>query len=106
MSSCCSSCSEAAGIKQNKFISSHKKLLLRHKKNFLASHHHKTAQLRPVVLRQTQCQATWHFLLLRLKLTLLPVLVDELLKAAGVGADGRVHCERFAKAVTRPAAKR
>ncbi|XP_073328428.1 calmodulin-like protein 4 [Pagrus major] len=27
--------------------------------------------------------------------------VDELLKEAGVGADGRVHCEQFAKAVTR-----
>ncbi|XP_075884667.1 calmodulin-like protein 4 [Nelusetta ayraudi] len=32
--------------------------------------------------------------------------VDELLKEAGVGADGRVHCERFAKAVARPSAKR
>nr|XP_020504545.1 calmodulin-like protein 4 isoform X2 [Labrus bergylta] len=27
--------------------------------------------------------------------------VDELLKEAGVGADGQVHCERFAKAVTK-----
>nr|XP_046251188.1 calmodulin-like protein 4 [Scatophagus argus] len=32
--------------------------------------------------------------------------VDELLKEAGVGADGRVHCEHFAKAVTRCSAKR
>ncbi|KAM9352413.1 calmodulin-like protein 4 [Symphorus nematophorus] len=32
--------------------------------------------------------------------------VDELLKEAGVGADGRVHCEQFAKAVTRSSAKR
>ncbi|XP_054476500.1 calmodulin-like protein 4 [Anoplopoma fimbria] len=32
--------------------------------------------------------------------------VDELLKEAGVGADGRVHCEQFAKAVTRCSAKR
>ncbi|XP_044048540.1 calmodulin-like protein 4 isoform X1 [Siniperca chuatsi] len=31
--------------------------------------------------------------------------VDELLKEAGVGADGRVHCEQFAKAVTRSYAK-
>ncbi|XP_068459738.1 calmodulin-like protein 4 [Clinocottus analis] len=29
--------------------------------------------------------------------------VDELLKEAGVGADGRVHCEQFARAVTRSA---
>ncbi|XP_063333596.1 calmodulin-like protein 4 isoform X1 [Pelmatolapia mariae] len=27
--------------------------------------------------------------------------VDELLQEAGVGADGRVHCEQFAKAATR-----
>ncbi|XP_062418991.1 calmodulin-like protein 4 [Pungitius pungitius] len=32
--------------------------------------------------------------------------VDELLKEAAVGADGRVHCEKFAKAVTRFSAKR
>ncbi|XP_058502062.1 calmodulin-like protein 4 [Solea solea] len=32
--------------------------------------------------------------------------VDELLKEAGVGADGRVHCEQFAKAVTRSSVKR
>uniref|UniRef100_A0A667Y869 Calmodulin like 4 n=1 Tax=Myripristis murdjan TaxID=586833 RepID=A0A667Y869_9TELE len=32
--------------------------------------------------------------------------VDELLKEAGVGADGRVHYEAFAKAVTRPSARR
>ncbi|XP_037622391.1 calmodulin-like protein 4 [Sebastes umbrosus] len=32
--------------------------------------------------------------------------VDELLKEAGVGADGRVHCEQFAKAVTRSSTKR
>ncbi|KAF1386334.1 hypothetical protein PFLUV_G00093680 [Perca fluviatilis] len=32
--------------------------------------------------------------------------VDELLKEAGVGTDGRVHCEQFAKAVTRSPAKR
>ncbi|XP_031697844.1 calmodulin-like protein 4 [Anarrhichthys ocellatus] len=32
--------------------------------------------------------------------------VDELLKEAGVGAGGRVHCEQFAKAVTRSSAKR
>ncbi|XP_074534176.1 calmodulin-like protein 4 [Halichoeres trimaculatus] len=32
--------------------------------------------------------------------------VDELLKEAGVGPDGRVHCERFAKAVTHSSAKR
>ncbi|KAI3371132.1 hypothetical protein L3Q82_023532 [Scortum barcoo] len=32
--------------------------------------------------------------------------VDELLKEAGVGPDGRVHCEQFAKAVTRSSAKR
>uniref|UniRef100_A0A4W6FFA1 Calmodulin like 4 n=1 Tax=Lates calcarifer TaxID=8187 RepID=A0A4W6FFA1_LATCA len=32
--------------------------------------------------------------------------VDELLKEAGVGADGRVNCEQFAKAVTRSSAKR
>ncbi|KAM4618360.1 calmodulin-like protein 4 isoform 2-T2 [Polymixia lowei] len=31
--------------------------------------------------------------------------VDELLKVAGVGADGRVHYEDFTKAVTRPSAK-
>ncbi|XP_068595032.1 calmodulin-like protein 4 [Brachionichthys hirsutus] len=28
--------------------------------------------------------------------------VDELLKEAGVGADGRVHCKQFAEAVARP----
>ncbi|KAG7521908.1 calmodulin 4 [Solea senegalensis] len=32
--------------------------------------------------------------------------VDELLKEAGVGADGRVHCEQFAKAVTHSSVKR
>ncbi|XP_062245190.1 calmodulin-like protein 4 [Platichthys flesus] len=32
--------------------------------------------------------------------------VDELLKEAGVGPDGRVHCEHFAQAVTRSSAKR
>ncbi|KAK2842844.1 hypothetical protein Q5P01_013044 [Channa striata] len=32
--------------------------------------------------------------------------VDELLTEAGVGADGRVPCEQFAKAVTRACAKR
>ncbi|XP_034031460.1 calmodulin-like protein 4 [Thalassophryne amazonica] len=32
--------------------------------------------------------------------------VDELLKEAGVGPDGRVHCEHFAKAVTTSYAKR
>ncbi|KAG7999817.1 Calmodulin-like protein 4 [Nibea albiflora] len=32
--------------------------------------------------------------------------VDELLKEAGVGPDGRVHCEKFAKAVTRSSARR
>ncbi|TWW75457.1 Calmodulin-like protein 4 [Takifugu flavidus] len=32
--------------------------------------------------------------------------VDELLKAAGVGADGWVHCEQFAKAVTRHSSAR
>ncbi|XP_028442137.1 calmodulin-like protein 4 isoform X2 [Perca flavescens] len=32
--------------------------------------------------------------------------VDELLKEAGVGTDGRVHCEQFAKAVTHSPAKR
>ncbi|XP_026221251.1 calmodulin-like protein 4 [Anabas testudineus] len=32
--------------------------------------------------------------------------VDQLLKEAGVGADGRVHCEQFAKAVTRSSMKR
>ncbi|XP_051236872.1 calmodulin-like protein 4 [Dicentrarchus labrax] len=32
--------------------------------------------------------------------------VDELLKEAGVGPDGRVYCEQFAKAVTRSSAKR
>ncbi|CAJ1055848.1 calmodulin-like protein 4 [Xyrichtys novacula] len=32
--------------------------------------------------------------------------VDELLKEAGVGADGRVYCEQFAKAVTHTSAKR
>ncbi|KAM9807702.1 calmodulin-like protein 4 [Neosynchiropus ocellatus] len=32
--------------------------------------------------------------------------VDELLKEAGVGTDGRVPCEEFAKAVTRSASKR
>ncbi|XP_075994113.1 calmodulin-like protein 4 [Genypterus blacodes] len=32
--------------------------------------------------------------------------VDELLKEAGVGTDGRVHCEQFAKAVTRSSARR
>ncbi|XP_071316987.1 calmodulin-like protein 4 [Trachinotus anak] len=32
--------------------------------------------------------------------------VEELLREAGVGADGRVHCEQFAKAVTRCCAKR
>lgn len=31
--------------------------------------------------------------------------VDELLEEAGVGVDGRVHCEQFAKAVTRSSAK-
>ncbi|XP_026168047.1 calmodulin-like protein 4 [Mastacembelus armatus] len=32
--------------------------------------------------------------------------VDELLKEAGVGLDGLVHCEQFAKAVARCCAKR
>ncbi|XP_078023776.1 calmodulin-like protein 4 isoform X2 [Epinephelus lanceolatus] len=32
--------------------------------------------------------------------------VDELLKEAGVGPDGRVHCEQFAKAVSCSSAKR
>ncbi|XP_029288973.1 calmodulin-like protein 4 [Cottoperca gobio] len=32
--------------------------------------------------------------------------VDELLQEAGVGPDGRVHCEQFAEAVTRSSAKR
>ncbi|XP_023283585.1 calmodulin-like protein 4 [Seriola lalandi dorsalis] len=32
--------------------------------------------------------------------------VDELLREAGVGPDGRVHCEQFAKAVTRCSARR
>ncbi|XP_041652620.1 calmodulin-like protein 4 [Cheilinus undulatus] len=32
--------------------------------------------------------------------------VDELLKEAGVGADGRVYCEQFAEAVTRRSTKR
>uniref|UniRef100_A0A665VS77 Calmodulin-like 4b n=1 Tax=Echeneis naucrates TaxID=173247 RepID=A0A665VS77_ECHNA len=31
--------------------------------------------------------------------------VDELLKEAGVGADGRVYCEQFARAVTRRSLK-
>ncbi|XP_047451285.1 calmodulin-like protein 4 [Mugil cephalus] len=31
--------------------------------------------------------------------------VDDLLKVAGVGADGRVYCEQFAKAVTRSTAQ-
>ncbi|KAM3870220.1 calmodulin-like protein 4 [Diretmus argenteus] len=31
--------------------------------------------------------------------------VDDLLKEAGVGGDGRVHCQQFAKAVTRRSAK-
>ncbi|KAF7648943.1 hypothetical protein LDENG_00149780 [Lucifuga dentata] len=32
--------------------------------------------------------------------------VDELLKEAGVGADGRVHCEQFARAVSRSSIQR
>uniref|UniRef100_A0A8D3B789 Calmodulin like 4 n=1 Tax=Scophthalmus maximus TaxID=52904 RepID=A0A8D3B789_SCOMX len=32
--------------------------------------------------------------------------VDELLREAGVGTDGRVHCEKFAKAVTRLSVRR
>lgn len=45
------------------------------------------------------CISSSHLLLL-----LCPV--DELLKAAGIGADGWVHCEQFAKAVTQHSSAR